>query len=162
MAKTRAIALLESKKIPHRVEGFDAVEFSAEEVAEKLNRPLPSVFKTLVARTSEKQVVMAVVPGDKNLNLNLLAKALKAKRADLVNLKELEPLTGYQKGGCSPIIAKRVFPVVIDESVRTHADVAVSAGLRGLQVIIAPEDLIAVCNATVTSLWSAPVPGASE
>ena len=152
MAKTRAIALLESKNIPHRVESFDAAEFSAEEVAHKLNLPLPIVFKTLVARAGEKEIVMAVIPGDKNLNVNLLAKALQVKRAQLVDLKELEPLTGYKKGGCSPIVAKRQFPVLIDEGVLTHREVAVSAGLRGVQVLIAPSHLIEVCNAKVVSI----------
>ena len=152
MARTRAIQILEELKIVHEVRDFEAQTFTAEEVAERLSLPIEDVYKTLVARGEKNGVVMAIVPAQKNLNLKKLASAIADKRADLVKLDELEKLTGYLKGGCSPLGAKKPYPVYIDSLASTRGKISVSAGLRGVQILISPADLIKAEKATVADI----------
>lgn len=152
MKRTRAVQILEDAKIPHEVRSFEASQFTAEEVAEKLNIPLPSVYKTLVARGEKTGVVMAVVPGDKELNLKKLAGVLGDKRAELVKIDELQRLTGYLKGGCSPLGAKKAYPVYLDQAALEQKQISISAGLRGVQIIIAPQGLLQAAGAKAATL----------
>lgn len=152
MKKTRAIERLDRAGIAYEVRSFDAVEFTAEEAADKLGLPLDHMFKTLVARGERKGVVMAVVPGSGELSLRKLAAAMGDKRVEMVDVDELFKLTGYLKGGCSPLGARRDYPVFLDASAMRHARISVSAGQRGLQVLIAPADLARAARATVTDL----------
>lgn len=152
MKKTRAIELLDKAGIAYDVRAFDAVEFTAEEASAKLGLPLDRLFKTLVARGERKGVVMAVVPGTRELSLRKLASAMADKRVDMVDVEELFKLTGYLKGGCSPLGARREFPVFLDASAMAHARISVSAGQRGLQILIAPADLARAARANVTDL----------
>jgi Cys-tRNA(Pro)/Cys-tRNA(Cys) deacylase len=151
MHRTKALQLLTEKNIPHTVREFAATQFTAEEVAEKLHLPLNQVFKTLVAEC-DKKLIAALVPGTKELSLKKLASALGVKRLDLVNVADLPRLTGYLKGGVSPLGSKKPFRVVCDRSITDHEAVSVSAGLRGLQILIAPEALITVSGALVAPL----------
>ncbi len=112
---------------------FKASEFTVEETAKRLNLPLDMLFKTLVAEGERKGLVMALVPGDAQLSLSKLAKAMGDKRAEMIDVDDLFRVTGYLKGGCSPLGAKRAFPVFMDEDALLHDRISVSAGLRGVQ-----------------------------
>ncbi|HQH25841.1 MAG TPA: Cys-tRNA(Pro) deacylase [Oligoflexia bacterium] len=152
MKRTRAIEILDTAQAKYELGSFEAEDFTAEEVAEKLNIPLESVYKTLVARGEHAGVVMAVVPGDKELSLKKLAQAIGDKRTELVKLNELERLTGYLKGGCSPLGGKKEYPVYLDENALLQERLSISAGLRGLQMLISPDEFLRVSHATVAEL----------
>jgi Cys-tRNA(Pro)/Cys-tRNA(Cys) deacylase len=152
MKRTRALDILEKAKIACEVREFDATEFTVEEAAQELGLPLNSLFKTLVATGERKGLVMALVPGDAQLSLSKLAKAMGDKRADLIDVNDLFRLTGYLKGGCSPLGAKRSFPVYMDKTAFDHTRISVSAGLRGVQMLVAPGDLQHIAQATVADL----------
>lgn len=152
MQRTKALDILEKLKIPHEVREFKASEFTVEETALALNLPLNSLFKTLVAEGERKGLVMALVPGDSHLSLSKLAKAMGDKRVEMIDVDDLFRVTGYLKGGCSPLGAKRAFPVFMDETVILHDRISVSAGLRGVQMLIAPDDLRRATNAVVVDL----------
>lgn len=152
MKRTRALDILARAGVPHEVREFAATDFTAEEVAEKLGLPLGMVFKTLLVKGERKGLVFALTPGDARLSLSKLAKAMGDKRAELVDVDDLFRLTGYLKGGCSPLGAKRNFPVFIDRSAMTHGRICISAGLRGLQVLIAPDDLQRVTQAVIADI----------
>ncbi|WP_169239165.1 Cys-tRNA(Pro) deacylase [Candidatus Roseilinea sp. NK_OTU-006] len=152
MKRTRALDILAKAGVPHEVREFAAREFTVEEAAEKLGLSLSLVFKTLLVRGERKGLVFALTPGDARLSLSKLAKAMGDKRAELVDVEDLFRLTGYLKGGCAPLGAKRDFPVFMDQSAMAHARICVSAGLRGLQVLIAPADLQRMTRATLADL----------
>jgi Cys-tRNA(Pro)/Cys-tRNA(Cys) deacylase len=152
MKRTKALDILGKAKIPHEVREFKASEFTVEETAGALNLPLNMLFKTLVAEGERKGLVMALVPGDAQLSLSKLAKAMGDKRVEMIDVDNLFRVTGYLKGGCSPLGAKRAFPVFMDEDALLHDRISVSAGLRGVQMLLAPADLQRVTNATVVDL----------
>ncbi|MFN4294276.1 MAG: aminoacyl-tRNA deacylase [Thermoflexales bacterium] len=152
MKRTRALDILAKAGAPHEVREFTASEFTVEEAAEKLGLPLRMVFKTLLVRGERKGLAFALIPGDARLSLSKLARVMGDKRAELVAVEDLFRLTGYFKGGCAPLGAKRDFPVFVDQSAMAHARICVSAGLRGVQVLIAPADLQRVTRATVADL----------
>ena len=150
MKKTNAARLLEGLKIPHTLQEYpvDESDLSAEHVAREVGLPLNQVFKTLVARGDRTGVIVAVLPGGGELDPKALASISGNKKVDLVPLKEVQPLTGYLRGGCSPLGMKKKYPVFLDESARSFPFISVSAGLRGLQVYLAPEDLRRACEGT--------------
>lgn len=152
MKKTKALELLARWGIPHEVRSFAASEFTAEEAARELGLPLAMLFKTLVAQGERRGGVLAVIPGDHTLSLRKLALALDDKRVDLVDLNDLSRLTGYLKGGVSPLATKRPFRVFLDQTAFQHAQISVSAGQRGLQILLAPAHLQQVAQATVADL----------
>jgi Cys-tRNA(Pro)/Cys-tRNA(Cys) deacylase len=152
MKRTKALDILEKAKIPHDVREFKASEFTVEETAEALNLPLNRLFKTLVAEGERKGLVMALVPGDAQLSLSKLAKAMGDKRVEMIDVEDLFRVTGYLKGGCSPLGAKRAFPVYLDASAINHERISVSAGLRGVQILLSPHDLQRVTQAVVTAI----------
>ncbi|GAB4203417.1 MAG: Cys-tRNA(Pro) deacylase [Roseiflexaceae bacterium] len=141
MKRTKAIEILSQAGIPHEVREFAASEFTAEEAARELGLPLEQLFKTLVVRGERRGIVLALVPGDCALSLRKLAQAIGDKRADLVEQSELTRLTGYLKGGVSPLGGRQGYPVYIDERAILCERISVSAGQRGLQILIAPDDL---------------------
>ena len=110
------------------------------------------VFKTLVARSDKNDIIMACIPGDDELHLKKLAHAANFKKVEMIHLKELQPLTGYIRGGCSPLGAKKEYPVFLDETALSWKKIAISAGIRGEQILINPNDLIKAVNATVCDL----------
>ncbi|EHM10810.1 ybaK/ebsC protein [Thermanaerovibrio velox DSM 12556] len=153
-AKTNAVRIMESMGIDFRLEEYevDPSDLSAQAVASKVGLPLRQVFKTLVLKGDKTGHLVAVIPGDKELDTKALAAESGNKRVELVNLKDLQPLTGYVRGGCSPVGMRKQFPTYVDQSAREFPFVSVSAGLRGLQVLIAPEDLIRACSGKWASI----------
>lgn len=154
MKKTNAARILDQQKIAYRLQEYevDESDLSAVHVAESIGQDIKTVFKTLVARGEKNQIIMACIPGDDELSLKKLAKAAGFKKVEMIHLKELQPLTGYIRGGCSPLGAKKNFPVYMHESALNCEEIAISAGIRGQQIIIAPEDLIKAVRAVVADL----------
>ncbi|HEU4327108.1 MAG TPA: aminoacyl-tRNA deacylase [Roseiflexaceae bacterium] len=152
MKRTKAIEILTQAGVPHEVREFAANEFTAEEAARELGLPLGQLFKTLVVRGERQGIVMALVPGDCALSLRKLALAIGDKRADLVEQSELTRLTGYLKGGVSPLGGRQSYPVLIDERAILCERISVSAGLRGLQILLAPDDLIRATGGSYADL----------
>jgi Cys-tRNA(Pro)/Cys-tRNA(Cys) deacylase len=117
-----------------------------------LGLPLNMLHKTLVVKGEKKGIVMAVVPGDHELSLRKLAKAMGDKSAEMIDVEDLFRLTGYLKGGCSPLGARKAFPVYLDAGAMAHERISVSAGQRGLQMLLAPADLARLTRAVVIDL----------
>ncbi len=152
--KTNAMRVLEGAGLPYRAASYDVDEddLSAGAVAEKIGMPLERVFKTLAGRGDDGEVRFFVIPGDAELDLKKAAKASGAKAVALLPLKELLPVTGYVRGGCSPIGAKKPFPVYIEEGAQLYEEISVSAGVRGTQMILSPAALAIAANATFADL----------
>lgn len=143
-AKTNAVRILESLGVSHRTMAYEVDEddLSAESVAAKLGLELDRVFKTLALRGDRTGVFLCCVPGGAELDLKKAAKASGNRSVDMLPLKELQPTTGYIRGGCSPVGAKRKFAVYIDETAILYEEISVSAGIRGLQMLLSPADLL--------------------
>ena len=152
--KTNAARMLDRLVIPYELLTYpvDERDLSAAHVAEVTGIPLERIYKTLVVRGDRTGVFMAVVPGAGELDLKAAAAASGNKRAEMVHLKEVFDLTGYVRGGCSPLGAKKPYPVYCDESILHHEHVCVSAGRRGEQFSLAPADLIRAAAATAVPL----------
>ena len=153
--KTNAARLLDRAGIAYRLVPYEVDEehLDAVHVAEQLGEDISHVFKTLVLRGDRAGIFVCVVPGNAEVDLKLAAKASGNKSVAMIHVKELLPLTGYIRGGCSPIGMKRDYPVFIHESCLDCDRIYVSAGMRGLQIEIAPPDLISFVKATVTALF---------
>ena len=152
MKRTKAIEILDADKCSYELKEFVATDFTAEEVAVKLGIPIHTVFKTLVVRGDRTGEAMAVVPGDKELSLKKLAAATGDKKIEMVKIDELQKLTGYMKGGVSPLGSKKRLPVFIDSSATSIESISVSAGLRGLQIIVKPTELARLAEAKFCNL----------
>ncbi|MBR2214726.1 MAG: Cys-tRNA(Pro) deacylase [Selenomonadaceae bacterium] len=152
--KTNAARLLDTLGIAYTLKEYpvDLNDLSATHVAEAAGMPPEQVFKTLVARGDKTGVIMAVIPGNLEVDLKKLAAVSHNKRAEMVPLKEVLPLTGYVRGGCSPLGAKKEYPVYLDESAASQETIAVSAGVRGEQLILAPQDLAVAAKATLADI----------
>ena len=154
VSKTNAARLLDRAKIhyeliPYRV---DEDDLAGVHVAEQLGEPIERVFKTLVLRGDRTGIFVCVVPGDAEVDLKKAARASGNKKADLVPVKELLPLTGYVRGGCSPIGMKRRYSTFIDAGAGRRERIYISAGVRGVQIVIAPADLMAFAEAVPADL----------
>lgn len=149
MKKTNAARILDGLHISYELREYevDETDLSATNVAAKVGMPPEQVFKTLVARGDKTGVIMACVPGDAELDLKELAAASGNKKVEMITLKEVQPLTGYIRGGVSPLGAKKKYPVFIDETALLYPAIAVSAGIRGCQIMLSPEDLILAVEA---------------
>ena len=154
MAKTNAARILDRLHITYVIKTYavDESNLSAEHVAKFLDMPAEQVFKTLVARTDKRVIVLACVPGNSELDLKALGAAAGGKRAELVALKEVQLLTGYIRGGVSPLGTKEPLPVYIDQSAKQWSTLSISAGQRGTQILIAPDDLCLAANAIICNL----------
>ena len=152
--KTNAARILDEKKIEYKLIEYkvDEEHLDAVHVAAEVGLPAAQVFKTLVVRGDKTGPVFAVIPGDGELDLKALAKVSGNKRAELVHLKEVLPLTGYIRGGCSPLGAKKNYPVYLDETCILWEQIAISAGQRGLQIFLKPDDLVAATDAAVVNI----------
>lgn len=152
--KTNAARKLDELKIEYKLIEYavDEEHLDAIHVAQEVGMPASQVFKTLCVRGDKNGVMFAVIPGDGELDLKALAKASGNKRAELVALKEVLPLTGYIRGGCSPLGAKKNYPVYMDATSNNWPEIAISAGQRGMQIVAAPQDLQRATNATVVPL----------
>jgi Cys-tRNA(Pro)/Cys-tRNA(Cys) deacylase len=153
-AKTNAARLLDQFGIAYELRAYDVDpnDLAAETVAAKIGFPPEQVFKTLVARGERNGIVMAVIPGDQELDLKALASAAGERKIQLVAVKELQSLTGYIRGGVTALAAKREFPVYADEAIDLFDVISVSAGIRGLQILIAPADFLRATKATKAAL----------
>lgn len=151
MAKSNAVRLLDERKVAYELREYDVDpdDLSAESVAAKVGLPPEQVFKTLVVRGDRNGVCMAVVPGDAELDLKALAKLTGDRRVEMVPLKDVQPLTGYIRGGVTALAAKRDFPVYLDETAILFEVISVSAGVRGTQILLNPEDFTAAVGATM-------------
>lgn len=154
--KTNAARLLDRAKIayeliPYRV---DEEHLAATHVAEQLGEPIELVFKTLVLKGDRTGHFVCVIPGDREVDLKAAARVSGNKKCDLIPMKELLPTTGYIRGGCSPIGMKKPFPVFIHRTASDHPFIYISAGIRGLQIRIAPADLLRFTGAATADLVS--------
>ncbi len=154
IAKTNAVRLLDRLGIFYELREYevDPDDLAAETVARKVGLPPEQVFKTLVARGDKNGVCLAVVPGHCELDLKALARTTGNKKIDTVPLKDVEPLTGYIRGGVTALACKKAYPVYLDETAQLFDVISISAGLRGLQILIAPDDYIRVIDAKVAPI----------
>jgi Cys-tRNA(Pro)/Cys-tRNA(Cys) deacylase len=152
--KTNAARYLDSLGIHYELREYtvDPEEFSAVIVAEKIGLPPEQVFKTLLCVTSDREHVFAVVPGNEELDFKKLAKAAGARKVEMVSLKEVEPLTGYVRGGVTVFGAKKDYPAYVDETIELFDVISVSAGTRGTQLVLAPEDYLKASKAELAGL----------
>jgi Cys-tRNA(Pro)/Cys-tRNA(Cys) deacylase len=152
--KTNAARILESLAIPYTLQEYevDPDDLSAIAVARKIGLPVEQVFKTLLTTTGPDQYAFAVIPGDAELDFKKLARAAGARKAEMVSLKDVQPLTGYIRGGVTVFGAKKDFPAFADETIELFDFISVSAGQRGVQILLAPQDYLRVVNATVADL----------
>ena len=142
--KTNAARILDELHINYELKTYpvDEEHLDAVHVAKEVGMPPEQVFKTLCIRGDKTGILFAVIPGNGELDLKSLARISGNKRCELVHLKEVLPLTGYIRGGCSPLGAKKDYPVFMDETCLLFEIIAISAGMRGMQILAAPEDLI--------------------
>jgi len=149
--KTNAARLLDSLGIPYEVREYevDPDDLAAESVARKVGLPPEQVFKTLVARGDKHGVCFAVVPGNQQLDLKALATLTGDKKIETVALREVQPLTGYIRGGVTALAAKKSYPVFVDETLELFDVVSISSGQRGAQLILAPADYLRATGAKV-------------
>jgi Cys-tRNA(Pro)/Cys-tRNA(Cys) deacylase len=148
--KTNAVRQLDRLAISYELREYavDPEHLDAESVAGKVGLPPEQVFKTLVARGDRTGVLIAVVPGNAELDGKALARLTGDRRVELVPLKEVQPLTGYIRGGVTALGLKRDYPVYVDETIELFDLISVSAGIRGTQILMAPSDYLRAVNAT--------------
>ena len=146
--------MLDKAKIAYRLIPYqvDEEDLSATHVAASLGQDIEQVFKTLVLHGDKTGHLVCVVPGNQEIDLKKAAKVSGNKRCEMIAVKELFPLTGYIRGGCSPLGMKKKFPTYIHITLEDFEKIYVSAGLRGLQIEIAPKDLVSASNAILADL----------
>jgi Cys-tRNA(Pro)/Cys-tRNA(Cys) deacylase len=154
LPKTNAVRILDGLGIAYEIRTYevDLDDLTATSVAQKIGMPAEQVFKTLLTEASTGEHFFAVVPGDRELDLKKMAAAAGVKKVELASLKQVEPLTGYIRGGVTVLAAKKPFPAIADETIELFDQISVSAGLRGLQVILAPADYLRATGASVADL----------
>ncbi len=152
--KTNGARFLESLKIPYSLREYevDPDDLTAISVARKINMPIEQVFKTLLTTDGAGSHFFAVIPGDAEVDFKKLARAAQVRKAEMVSLKEVQPLTGYIRGGVTVFGAKKAYPVFVDETIELFDEISVSAGVRGTQLILAPADYLRAAAATVADL----------
>ena len=154
MKKTNAARLLDAKSIYYELVEYevDETDLSATTLAKKIGEDIEQIFKTLVLRGDKIGVFVCIIPGNAEVDLKKAAKISGNKNCAMVHQKELLPLTGYIRGGCSPLGMKKLYPTYIHETCQLFGHIFVSAGQRGLQLKINPEDLIKVTGSVVCDL----------
>lgn len=152
--KTNAVRVLDDLGIRYELRDYevDPDDLTAETVAGKIGLPAEQVFKTLVVRGDRNGVCLAVVPGDAELDLKALARLTGDRRTELAALKDVQNLTGYIRGGVTALACKKDYPVYLDETALLFDVIAVSAGIRGTQILLHPEDYIRGVSATLGSI----------
>ncbi len=152
--KTNAVRLLESLDLKFELREYqvDPEDLAAETVAAKIGLPPEQVFKTLLARGDRRGPCFAVVPGSMELDCKALAKLTGDRKVELVPLKDVQPFTGYIRGGVTVLGAKKGYPVYADETIELWDVISISAGVRGAQILIAPADYLRVTKATVGAI----------
>lgn len=154
--KTNAARLLDKEGIKYGLipYGFDENDLAARHVAESLGQPVSRVFKTLVLHGDRSGHIVCVIPGDGEVDLKALAKISGNKKVEMIPMKELLGTTGYIRGGCSPIGMKKKFPTYFHSTANDYETIYISAGVRGLQIEIAPQDLIGFVDGIVGDVAS--------
>lgn len=154
MKKTNAARHLDDLKIDYKLVEYevDESDLSAESVARKVGLPAERVFKTLIAKGDKTGVLMTCIPGNAELDLKAIAEASGNKKVEMVHVKEIQPLTGYIRGGVSPIGTKKRYPLFLDRSAMRFLFISISAGARGCQLFISPGDLIKVLKVTLCEI----------
>ena len=154
MTKTNAVRILDSNNIHYTLHTYDVDEndLSGTSVAAKIGAESDAVFKTLVASGDKIGTIVFCIPVSEELNLKKAALASENKKIELVKVKDLLNLTGYIRGGCSPIGMKKKYPVYIDETANLFDEIYVSAGVRGMQIKLSPADLVAIIEARFSDL----------
>jgi Cys-tRNA(Pro)/Cys-tRNA(Cys) deacylase len=152
--KTNAVRLLDRLGVPYELREYDVdpEHLAATSVAAKIGLSANQVFKTLVARGDRNGASMAVIPGDAELDLKAFANATGDRKVHLVPVKELQALTGYVRGGVTALAGKKDFPVYVDKMIELFDVVSVSAGIRGLQILLAPSDYLKITKAKLAQL----------
>jgi Cys-tRNA(Pro)/Cys-tRNA(Cys) deacylase len=160
MTKTNAARILDKQGINYELLAYevDETDLSATSVAEKIGQNIEQIFKTLVLRGDKTGIFVCVIPGGEELDLKKAAQSSRNKNAAMVAVKEIQELTGYIRGGCSPIGMKKKYPTYIDESCILYDFIFVSAGMRGLQFKIVPNDLIISALCVVADLLILKIP----
>jgi len=143
LKKTNAMRILDSKKIKYAIKEYEVNEddLGAVAVAAKTGIDIDRIYKTLVLKGDKKGYIVACIPGGSELDLKALAKVSGNKRVEMIAVKDLEKLTGYIRGGCSPLGMKKLLPTYIDEPAKEYDTIVVSGGKRGLQIEVSPYDL---------------------
>ena len=154
MVKTNAMRLLEAEKIKYRCKTYeyDERDLSGVSAAAKLNMPPEQLFKTLVTKGDKTGYLVFCIPVAEELDLKKAAVCSKNKKIEMLHVKDLLPVTGYIRGGCSPIGMKKKFPTYIDETAQLFDEIGVSAGVRGCQIILSPDDLVEYTGAVLENL----------
>jgi Cys-tRNA(Pro)/Cys-tRNA(Cys) deacylase len=154
LKKTNATRILDKLRVSYQIIEYrvDISDLTAEHVFRETGIPLTQIFKTLVAEGDKTGEIVACVPGDKELNLKKIASVSGNKKINLIPVKDINKKTGYIRGGVSPIGLKHSYPLYIDHSALQYHFILISAGLRGLQIKINPQQLIVSCNMKVESL----------
>ena len=154
MNKTNEMRLLEAAGIPFKTAEYevDESDLSGVHAAEVLGRPAEQVFKTLVLKGDKSGYFVCCIPVAEELDLKKAAKVSGNKKCEMLRVRDLLGVTGYIRGGCSPVGMKKKFPTYIDETAVLFDEIAVSAGARGMQVILAPEELVDYCEAEFADL----------
>ena len=152
--KTNAVRLLDQLGIRYELREYevDPEDLTAETVAAKIGFPAEQVFKTLLAHGDRNGLCMAVIPGNSELDLKALTAASNNRKIQLTPMKDLQSLTGYIRGGVTALAAKKDYPVFVDETVELFDVISISAGMRGLQILLAPADYLRATHATVAPL----------
>jgi len=151
--KTNAARILDGLGIRYELRHYEVGEdLAAEAVAAKVGLPAEQVWKTLVVRGDRRGVAFAVIPGDHQVDLKALARLSGDRKVDTVPLAEVQPLTGYVRGGVTALGAKKDYPVFVDENIEVFDRVSVSAGVRGTQILVAPADYLRATGAAVGAI----------
>jgi Cys-tRNA(Pro)/Cys-tRNA(Cys) deacylase len=142
--KTNAVRVLDNLGIAYELREYevDPNDLAAESVAQKIGLPAEQVFKTLVVRGDRQGICLAVIPGNTQLDLKTLASLSGNRKVETVSLKEVQPLTGYIRGGVTALACKKEYPVYVDELIELYDVISISAGMRGLQILLNPSDYI--------------------
>jgi Cys-tRNA(Pro)/Cys-tRNA(Cys) deacylase len=152
--KTNAVRLLDQLGIPYDLREYevDPDDLAAETVAAKIGMPPEQVFKTLVARGDRNGICLAVIPGNAELDLKALAVASGDRKVQLAPVKELQTLTGYIRGGVTALAGKKDYPAYVDETIELFETISISAGIRGMQIVLAPADYLEATRGTLAPL----------
>jgi len=156
--KTNSARILEAAGVPYELRQYeiDESDLSAPHVARAIGMPPEQVFKTLVARGDRAGVLLACIPANSELDLKALASASGNKKVELVAVKEVLGLTGYIRGGVSPVGTRKPYPLFLDETAELWDVLSVSAGVRGLQMLLSPGDLVRLTNAQIAAIAAFP------
>ena len=151
--KTNAVRILEKLEIPYELREYevDPEDLAAESVAAKIGLDPERVFKTLVVRGDRTGIILAVIPGNAQLDLKALAQISGNRKVETVPLKDVQPLTGYIRGGVTALACKKDYPVYVDEMMQVFELISISAGVRGTQILLAPGDY----HRAVKGTWGA-------